>query len=300
MPKRSNEFQRLVYLVKVNLADDAKVTESKMLRDRVTKGFREVDVVIEGTVGSLPVVVSIECRDHKRVADVAWVDAMKTKHERLATNALFLASRSGFTPEARRVAEGYGIGVFTLEDVEGTDFAAILGSDGTLWHKSWTLSAGKVSVRVAATPELPAETVATSPDNLLYLQDGTEIGPIKDLVEVLLKSARTRDYLGNHGREDHRSFELVWANPRTHDELPLYLRMLEPNVLREIESIRVAGPCKVEIGSFAMRMGRIGDVHVAWGRTTILGRDAMVVATSSATGEQKLSINFAGAVRQES
>jgi hypothetical protein len=31
MPKRSNEFQKLVYLVKVNLSAGATVTESKML-----------------------------------------------------------------------------------------------------------------------------------------------------------------------------------------------------------------------------------------------------------------------------
>ena len=37
MPKRSNNFQRLVYLVQVNLAAGATVTESKMLRDRLTE-----------------------------------------------------------------------------------------------------------------------------------------------------------------------------------------------------------------------------------------------------------------------
>ena len=74
MPKRSNDFQRLVYLVRLNLAAGAHVTESKMMRDRLTRRFREVDVVIKGKVGSQPVVVCVECRDHKRVADVTWVD----------------------------------------------------------------------------------------------------------------------------------------------------------------------------------------------------------------------------------
>lgn len=74
MPKRSNDFQRLVYLVRLNLAEGAEVTESKMMRDRLTKRFREVDIVIKGKVGSQPVVVCVECRDHKRVADVTWLD----------------------------------------------------------------------------------------------------------------------------------------------------------------------------------------------------------------------------------
>ena len=87
MPKRTNDFQRLVYLVRVNLADGATVTESKMLTDRVTKRKREVDVCIEGHVGQHPVIVSVECRDHKRIADV-YVDrynegeARSPAHER--------------------------------------------------------------------------------------------------------------------------------------------------------------------------------------------------------------------------
>jgi hypothetical protein len=51
MPKRTNDFQRLIYLVRVNLADGATVTESKMLKDRITGTMREVDICIEGSVG---------------------------------------------------------------------------------------------------------------------------------------------------------------------------------------------------------------------------------------------------------
>jgi len=43
MPQRSNEFQKLVYLVKQQMAAGAKVTESQMLVDRITGTEREVD-----------------------------------------------------------------------------------------------------------------------------------------------------------------------------------------------------------------------------------------------------------------
>ena len=120
MPKRTNDFQRLVYLVRVNLADGAIVTESKMLEDRATGTMREVDVCIEGSVGGQNVIVSVECRDHQRVADVTWVEQLKVKHDRLPTNALILASRAGFTPEAREVARLYeSVAEFGLRDVLG-------------------------------------------------------------------------------------------------------------------------------------------------------------------------------------
>jgi hypothetical protein len=295
MPKRSNDFQRLVYLVRVNLAEGATVTESKMMRDRLTKRFREVDVVIEGRVGGQEVVVSVECRDHRRVADVTWVDLMKAKHDRLDTNALILASRSGFTPEARDVADKYGIKVFTLDDIEGSDLPALLAPGGELWIKSVTITAQKVTVAVPPTEELAAETIVAKPDNLVYLEDGTEILQVQAIVDGMLKHARTRDYLLREAKEDHTWFEFAWEPPEAPDGKPLYVKKLEPSVLRPVDAIRVVGPCKIEIGRFGMRHGKIGNVSIAWGKTAIAGRDTMAVATVDGTGQTKLSINVAGA-----
>ena len=296
MPKRSNDFQRLVYLVRVNLADGAKVTESKMMRDRLTKRFREVDVVIEGKVGSQSVVVSIECRDHKRVADVTWIDMMKSKHDRLDTHALLLASKRGFTQEARAVAEKYGIELFTLEDLETADIPAMLAQQGSLWIKTATATAEKVRARVSAVGELEVETVVTSPDNLLYLEDGTELCQIRQLVDRLLQCDRAREYLLSEGKEDHIWFELVWEPPADHEGKPIYMRKLDPQLLRPIECIQVTGPCKVEVGRFGMRHGKLGEVHFAWGKTSVAGRSALAVATLDQDGKSKLSVNFSGAI----
>lgn len=298
MPKRSNDFQRLIYLVRMNLADGAKVTESKMMRDRLTKRFREVDVVIEGVVGHQPVVVAIECRDHKRVADVTWIDMMKTKHDRLDTHALLLASRMGFTPEAKDVAAKYGIELFSLEDIETADIPAMLGPGGSLWLKSVSVTAEKVTARVAQVGSLAVETVVTSPDNLLYLQDETELCPLRELVEGLLKSPRARDYLLVEAKEEHMWFEFVWEPPADHEGSPLYMKKIDPETFRPVECLRVVGPCKVEIGHFGMRHGKIGGVTVAWGKSTIAGRDALAVATVTPGGETKLSFNFSGPAKE--
>lgn len=209
MPKRTNDFQKLVYLVQVNLAAGATVTESKMLTDRMTKRKREVDVCIEGQVGGHPVIVSIECRGQGRIADVSWVDAMKAKHDRLPTNALILASRSGFTPEARDVAASYGIQTFSLSDVDEVDFPVLLGSASSLWTKSFTITSEKVLVKVLSTSTLAREAVAVLPDNLVYSSDGTELGQIGAIVEMMVKSTEARDYFISKGKEDHVIFEIV-------------------------------------------------------------------------------------------
>lgn len=82
MPKRTNLFQKVMHLAQVHLAADAVVTESKLLTDLVTTTKREVDICIETTIADHGVVVCIECRDHKRPADVSWVDAIKSDDDR--------------------------------------------------------------------------------------------------------------------------------------------------------------------------------------------------------------------------
>jgi len=292
VPKRTNDFQRLIYLVRRHLAEGATVTESKLMRDRVTKRFREVDVCIKGHVGSHPVTVCVECRDHKRVADVAWVDAMKAKHERLETNALILASRSGFTPEARDVAKQYGIETFTLEDVDKADLPALFGESGSLWIKTFTVSADKVRIRVAATAGLDAETVVTTPDNLIYTYDGKELGQVRELVEQLMKAQQIGEYFVKHGTEEHRWAEIVWELRRIEGERQLFMKKIDPELLRQIECVHIVGPCKVDIGNFGLRHSKLGDVHAVRGKASIGGKEAFAVATVAPSGAKKLSVNF--------
>jgi hypothetical protein len=294
MPKRTNDFQKLVYLVRVNLAAGAIVTESKMLLDRLTKRKREVDVCVEGLVGGHPVMVCIECRDHKRPADVTWVETMKAKHGRLPTNALILASRNGFTNEARKVASMYGIQALSLQEVDNADFPTLLKATSSLWTKSVTVTIQKVLVNVLATPNLIVENVVVMPDNLVYVSDGIEVGPIRDLVDALMKSAYARDYLLSEAKQEHVWFELRWEPPRDDMGNPLFLKKLEPETFREIGFIQITGPCEFKISEFGLRRGMLGDVQMAWGKAEIQGQKTIVVATRDTVGIEKISLTFAG------
>lgn len=294
MPKRSNDFQRLIYLVRLNLAAGAKVIESKMMRDRITRARREVDVVIEGTVGGQTVRVSIECRDHKRVADVQWVEQMKTKHERLDTNALLLASRSGFTEEALAVARVYGIDTFTLEPIDEAALALRLHPTSGLWFRTVKVTPAKVTVTVGGEDDQPIEHVVTSPDHLLYLESGAEIGQVKVLVEKLLTSDLARQRLTETATEEHNTFVIEWIPPSRETGEALFMRKLDPPLLRVASKVRVVGPCSVVVDRFDLSHGKVGSVHVAWGKGTVDGRDAMAVATRDPTGKHVLSVNFKG------
>ena len=200
----------------------------------------------------------------------------------------------GFTPEARDVAAKYGIELFTLESQESAELPALFGPKGSLWMKKFSITAQKVTVRVAQVGDLASETVATTKDNLLYFEDGSEIGQIQELVQTLMQTPQVREYLTAEGTEEHVWFELVWEPPQAPDGRLLHMKKIEPEVFRAIECLRVVGPCKIDVGHFSLQHGRLGEVKIAWGKASLAGVDALAVAALTPAGETKLSVNFSG------
>jgi hypothetical protein len=52
MPKRTNDFQKLIMMLTQFLGDNAVVEESKMLTDLMSGEQREVDIYAEGTLAA--------------------------------------------------------------------------------------------------------------------------------------------------------------------------------------------------------------------------------------------------------
>jgi hypothetical protein len=174
---------------------------------------------------------------------------MKSKHERLPTHALILASRSGFTKEAREVARLSGIKAISFDEIERTDMHELLKGKSSLWHKFMTISPERVVVEVLPTPVLPAENVSVLIDHALFAADGSPVGIMGSLVQQAVTPEVVREYLA-HGEEKHRWFQLRWDQPRNQHGNAFFLQMLEPLILREIHSIKVEGPCEFKFQFF--------------------------------------------------
>lgn len=290
MPKRSNEFQKLVFLLKKQLAGDATVTESKMLKDLVTGGDREVDVCVETVLTSHPVMVSIECIDRNRPADVTWVEEMKAKHQRLPTNLLVLISRKGFSSQAIKVAKTSNIQTLTFDETTEDDIDRIFGSLDSLWTKVFTLYPTEVLARVAPSGELPAESVAVFPDNTIHSSDGSVIALIRDLVQGWLQSGEIREEFAKRGDQSHKRFVVGWPQPKDKDGKSLFLQKESPRMLRAIELVEVMGVCQFEVSEFPLRHGALGDVKVSWGEGKFMDRNAVLLASKNEHGTQRISI----------
>ena len=292
MPARTNEFQKLIYLMKHNLAEGATVTESKMLNDLISGDQVEVDVCVEGAIGDDQIKICIECRDRSRKADKNWVHEMKAKHDRLPTNVLVLASSRGFSKKALDLARSYGIQTVTLEEVENDNFPEMLAHQMSLWAKTISISAQRVAFVVEASNEWPEERVAVQRDHRIFDSDHVFQITADQLVGSLLNSSMARDYLLREGRSDHVWFRMEWG---TLVAPPMHLEKIQPKMLRRITNVIIEGPCSLTVSGLRLRRGRIGSIQLAWGRTVMFGPDAMVVATRDERGVEKMSLNLSGA-----
>lgn len=294
MPKRSNDFQKLVFILKKHVAgDEATITESKMLTDLITGAEREVDVCIEKSIADHKIIISIECRDHSRPADVGWVEQMKTKHDRLPTNYLVLVSKSGFSKEAKKVATTYGIETIKLEDEIEESAAKIIGKLNTVWCKSFNITPLKCVVEVEAGESLPAENISAFPDNLVYLSSGNQICTIKDIVDYWLHSQQLKEKLHKDGEEAHKSFEFQVEVPPVNDGQRLCLQKIDPYFLRPIKSIKVSGAIELCVSKISLNQGKLGGINVAWGAGKLVGsQDALLVAFQKADGEENISMTL--------
>jgi hypothetical protein len=293
LPKRTNEFQRLIAAIQSHLDDDSKVTESAMLPDTHTGTMREVDITVAGQVGGQSVTISIECRDRSRKADVTWVEQIHAKHSRLPTNVLVLAARKPFTREARDVANLCGIRCHVLDDVDDAAADRLFPTVQSLKGKGWEITIHQVTLALAASGELPAQRVLVHWNHDLFRDDGTQIGKVGNLVGMIARSRQVFEKMSIEARPEHKRIELAWDHPRPKRER-LYLQNIDPVLLRCIEQVHLVAECTVTVDEFPLRHANFGErVKVAWGTGDLLGQPAMVVATALADESPRISLHFA-------
>jgi hypothetical protein len=180
------------------------------------------------------------------------------------------------------------------------DFPTLFAEESALWVKTYTISASKVLIQVQPTADLPEELVSAFPSNKIFRQDNVELCSLGELVESMLRSKPTGEFIAKEGRDDHQSFHLRWEPPRDQSGNSLFMHSILHNLFREIRFIQVEGPCRIDINKFGMRSGVLGEVKVAWGQTSIAGREALVVASHDENRGEMVSVRFGEESTEES
>ncbi len=282
MPKRSNAFQKLIHLIYQQLEDPATVTESKLLRNRVTKRLREVDVVIEVRRAQTTLLVAVECRDHKKPQDVEWIEQVKTKLENLGIHKVVLVSSSGFTPQARELAEWYGFDTLTLEEAITADWNTALRELEELFFGLAHLTPRTWMLGLEHSADEPIPTAQDfGPDPAVYNPDGIVRGVLSEFVaEALHHAIETKSVLEQTEPGTERTFVV---NGEFHDEY--YLVDLAGRQ-RAIRQIRIEGTAVVpERIPVQLQHRTFGGAHVAYGTINHpLGQGLMTVVQEAGGG----------------
>ncbi len=123
MPKRTNDFQKLITLIEKQLSSkNTKIVESKFLKDFRNNKEREVDIYIETIVNNHQVRIALECRDHQRKQGTTWIEQIDSKYQNLPIDKVIAVSKSGFYKPAYEVAKHSNIQLLTLEDAVEKDW----------------------------------------------------------------------------------------------------------------------------------------------------------------------------------
>jgi hypothetical protein len=295
MPKRTNEFQKIVYLIKKHSATDgAIVEESCYLYDNAAKIKREVDVCITRIVGENRTIISIECTKLNKKADVPWVDKMLGKHRDLPTDVLILYSHRGFSKSAIRKAAYYDKPIVAMQTLDESDAEGLFGGASSLWAKYGELTATKVILTVPATQDLPAENIAPFPDNAIYNRLEEPQINVSDYVPWLLQQPFAMPEFLKRGDPAHKGFTLRMAPATDYFGNQLYLLKNDqtPNLLRPIDSITITGNAAFAVTSVPIEHGKLGDDAVAWGTVSFQRSRVIVVASRAGTGKPKVSVEF--------
>lgn len=119
------QFEKLVTRIEGALVPDGAVVKSPdMLLDLITGKLREVDVSIRSKVGSVEVLITVECRDRVKTEEVTWIEQLATKQKHIGATHTIAVSSTGFSKPAITAAGIHGISTRTIEAVTDVEIRA--------------------------------------------------------------------------------------------------------------------------------------------------------------------------------
>ena len=127
MSKPGRKLEKIVRDLEKFLGDsNLEVKSPDKLFDYASESYREVDISIKGKLGTHPILIVIECRDWGKPQNVTWIEQLKTKRDGIRANKMIAVSTSGFSLNAKTLAEKYGIEIRNVNDLDAKELSGWL------------------------------------------------------------------------------------------------------------------------------------------------------------------------------
>ena len=272
MPKRTNFFQDLIARIEQTLApSNAKVTQSKILKDARTGEDREVDVYIDVDYGNNRITrIGIHCRDHKRKSGTPWVEQVVGMQADLPVDKTVLVSRSGFTKPAIKKAKSLKMDVMNFEEAKRAD-----------WSKFLLQKVSALLTRIE-----PIKSAIISPSHQF------------DLDNYLRTSGATNDLLIEYSSGEKRTLKSIIEeqvlSPAMHEEMKSkYISGQEVTINHRlppdtavgsfpVSEIKILTKFMVESADINLESALYEKAQITHGHATLLGDSVKVLATELA------------------
>ncbi len=289
MPKRSNEFQRLVRVVQKHSAEaGVAVHESAMLQDRDTGRQREVDILITGSVGGTPINTAIECMDRKRKADTPWVEQMWAKHLSLLTTQLLLASRGGFYEPALVKARALSIGTIDYEAGVPEEIGMMLiGQGGEIWIKQPEIEE-PTELWLAIQTEKHGIWHKVPPGAVISDVSGASLMAAWELAMPAVDDQLPRIRAESPFTELDVATEHEFSGDVPEDLRPVFLIDETDGRRFEVMAFRARIPITIRSRRVPMKEAQVGGIPTAWGPFSFDEEPKMIVI--SEPSEPRISI----------
>jgi Restriction endonuclease len=119
VPRAGRSLELLVHGLEQLLAKTpVEIRSPDYITGKNTKIRREVDVSLRSQVGSVDVLVIIECRDRGKSQGGTWIEQLASKREDVGANKAVAVSATGFSPGARNLARAKQVDLRSLEELE--------------------------------------------------------------------------------------------------------------------------------------------------------------------------------------
>lgn len=270
MPKRTNEKQQIVEMLKRLLTTQpGVVTESKLLMHRKLGKTREVDIVVEHEVDGHRFTQSFEVVGRGRPSDVTWVEQMIEKHSNMCTDRLYLVSWSGFSPDAKRLAE-------LTPDVVPLSIGSVDGSPVVFVDRvDLTLRRMTMDSRLASGKVLRADAYQ---DTGLFSATGELVGTAWELGTLFIRDPEFGRRVSTEAHNSpQRDSYTHFSGGRSFEGAGLYLEA-DGAGLRELVSIHVVGEMAFSQQVVQLNGKTFGDRIFGHAKVDLAGQPHLIVA----------------------
>jgi hypothetical protein len=122
MDKDWREFEKLVARIEGALAPAGAVVKAgDWIRNNLTGRKRQVDASIRYTIGTVPILITVECRRRKHKQDDTWIEQLVTKKQNLGAARTIAVASQDISEQAKRTANFYGIEFRRISEITQDD-----------------------------------------------------------------------------------------------------------------------------------------------------------------------------------